>query len=43
MRHTITIPDAIYVALARHLEAPLVTADLRLARAPGLGITVITR
>jgi predicted nucleic acid-binding protein len=30
-----TVPDAIYVALARHLRAPLVTADLRLARAPG--------
>ena len=43
MRHTITIPDALYVALARHLKAPLVTADLRLARAPGLGITVITQ
>ena len=31
-RHTITIPDAIYVALARHLQAPPATADLRLAQ-----------
>ena len=43
MRHTITVPDAIYVALARHLQAPLITADLRLARAPGLGVEVITQ
>jgi len=42
MRHAITIPDAIYVVLARHLRTPLVTADLRLARAPGLGVTLIT-
>ena len=34
------IPDAVYVALAEALEAPLVTCDGRLARAPGIHATV---
>ncbi len=36
LRHTLTFYDAVYVALAAGLDAPLVTADVRLARAPGL-------
>lgn len=41
LRHNLTVPDALYVVLARHLDAPLVTADIKLANAPGLGIIVI--
>jgi predicted nucleic acid-binding protein len=33
LRHTVTPYDGCYVALARRLEAPLLTADERLARA----------
>ncbi len=40
LRHNIALRDALYVALARHLDARLVTADKRLARAPELGISV---
>ena len=40
LRHNLALRDALYVALARRLEAPLVTADARLARAPDLGIGV---
>lgn len=36
----VTAYDAFYVALAEVLEAPLLTADGRLARAPGLGIAI---
>ena len=36
----VTAYDAFYVAAADVLEAPLMTADGRLARAPGLGITI---
>jgi predicted nucleic acid-binding protein len=32
--------DALYVALAEHLEVPLLTNDGRLARAPGLRCSV---
>ena len=35
LRHNVTVYDAVYVALAEALEAPLVTADRRLAAAPG--------
>ena len=34
LRHNLTINDALYVVLARHLGAALVTADMRLAKAP---------
>jgi predicted nucleic acid-binding protein len=40
LRHNVTAYDAVYVALARALDCPLVTTDRRLAGAPGLGITV---
>lgn len=36
----VTAYDALYVATASALGAPLLTADGRLARAPGLGITI---
>ena len=35
LRHNITAYDAAYVALAEELAAPLLTADRRLAEAPG--------
>jgi predicted nucleic acid-binding protein len=35
LRHSLTACDATFVALAELLEAPLVTCDARLARAPG--------
>jgi predicted nucleic acid-binding protein len=36
LRANVTVYDAVYVALAELLDAPLVTADRRLANAPGL-------
>jgi predicted nucleic acid-binding protein len=36
LRPNVTAYDGCYVALAEALEVPLVTADLRLANAPGL-------
>lgn len=42
MRHNLTLADALYVVVARHLGAPLVTADLKLAGAPKLSIETIT-
>lgn len=40
LRHNLTVPDAAYVALAEALEAPLVTADARIAIAPAHGALV---
>jgi predicted nucleic acid-binding protein len=40
LRTNLTAYDALYVALAEQLEAPLLTADSRAARAPGLRCTV---
>ena len=40
LRHNFTIYDACYVALAEILDAPLLTADARLAHAPGLRCAV---
>ncbi|HEX2039680.1 MAG TPA: type II toxin-antitoxin system VapC family toxin [Acidimicrobiales bacterium] len=42
LRHNLTVTDALYVALARHLDAPLVTTDLNLANTPNLSIATIT-
>jgi predicted nucleic acid-binding protein len=39
-RANLTFYDALYVALAARLAVPLLTADARLARAPGLGCEV---
>jgi predicted nucleic acid-binding protein len=36
LRENITAYDAAYVALAEALDCPLVTADARLARSPGI-------
>jgi predicted nucleic acid-binding protein len=38
LRPNLSLRDALYVALARRLDATLLTADARLARAPALGI-----
>lgn len=40
LRTNVSAYDATYVALARTLQCPLVTADARLARAPGLGVAI---
>lgn len=40
LRENLSPYDAAYVALAEALGCPLVTADIRLARAPGLGCPV---
>jgi predicted nucleic acid-binding protein len=42
LRQNLTAYDATYVALARKLGAQLVTRDLRLARAPNIGLAVLT-
>jgi len=42
LRANLTTYDACYVALAEYLEAPLVTLDARIARAPGIGCEVRT-
>jgi predicted nucleic acid-binding protein len=36
LRDNVSAYDAAYIALAETLEAPLVTRDARLARAPGI-------
>lgn len=40
LRSNVSFYDALYVALAERLDAPLVTADGRLARASGLRATI---
>jgi predicted nucleic acid-binding protein len=40
LRGTLTVHDAVYVALAEALDAVLVTGDRRLGRAPGLRCSV---
>lgn len=40
LRSNLTAYDACYVALAEQLDCALVTADARIARAPGLRCTV---
>jgi len=40
LRPNLSAYDALYVALAEQLEVPLLTADARLARAPGLRCSV---
>jgi predicted nucleic acid-binding protein len=42
LRANVTAFDACYVALAEALGCTLVTADLRLSRAPKLGVPLIT-
>lgn len=40
LRHTVSPYDAAYVALAESLGCPLLTADARLSRAPGIRCAV---
>ncbi|MEO5575097.1 MAG: type II toxin-antitoxin system VapC family toxin [Gaiellaceae bacterium] len=42
LRANVSAADASFVALAELLDAPLVTTDLRLARAPGIRAQVVT-
>lgn len=39
-RHNLSFYDALYVAVAVLLDLPLITADVRLSRAPGLPCTI---
>lgn len=41
LRRNIALRDALYLVLARMLNATLVTVDARLSRAPGLGIPIL--
>ena len=41
LRGNLTAYEAVYVALAEALEAPLLTCDARLARAPGLAVRLL--
>jgi predicted nucleic acid-binding protein len=40
LRHNMTAYDAAYVALAEALNAPLITCDARLSKAPGTRATI---
>jgi predicted nucleic acid-binding protein len=42
LRANVSAADACYVVLARILRCPLVTADRKLSRVPGLGVPLIT-
>ena len=42
LRANVSAADACYVVLARILRCPLVTADRRFSRAPGLGVPMLT-
>ena len=40
LRDNLSASDASYVALAERLDCPLLTADARLSRAPGVRCTI---
>lgn len=42
LRHNLRVADGVYVVLARHLAAELVTCDDRLARSPGINVPVVS-
>lgn len=42
LRHNLTLADALYVVVAEHLNAPLVTTDRKLATTPTLPVPTIT-
>ncbi len=39
--HNITVADALYVVMAKHLHATLITLDVSLANAPALGVATL--
>jgi predicted nucleic acid-binding protein len=41
LRENVTFADAIYIALADHLDADLLSDDIRLANAPGFPVRVL--
>lgn len=41
LRHNITFADGLYIALAEHLSAELLTDDQRLARSPALTVPIL--
>lgn len=41
MRHNLTIPDGVYVAVAKHLNAPILTDDIRLTNAPAVTVPTL--
>jgi predicted nucleic acid-binding protein len=41
LRGNLTFPDALYVALADHLKAPVLTGDHKLANAPSLPVQAL--
>jgi predicted nucleic acid-binding protein len=42
LRHNMTVADALYVVVAKHLRADLVTTHLKLANSPTLPVSTIT-
>jgi predicted nucleic acid-binding protein len=40
LRHNVTFYDGLYVALARLLDVPLLTGDMRLANTPGIACRI---
>jgi len=42
LRHNLTVADSLYVVMARHLGADLVTTDLKLSNTPTLQVSTIT-
>ncbi|MDQ3304760.1 MAG: type II toxin-antitoxin system VapC family toxin, partial [Actinomycetota bacterium] len=42
LRHNMTVTDALYVVVAKHLGADLVTTDLKLANSPTLPVSTVT-
>jgi predicted nucleic acid-binding protein len=41
LRRNLIVHDAVYVVLARHLGAPVLTGDRKMAGAPNLGVQVL--
>jgi predicted nucleic acid-binding protein len=41
LRHNFTFADAVYVALAQHLGAAILTDDLKMANAPTLPVRAL--
>lgn len=40
-RHNLIVHDAVYIVLAQHLDAPLLTGDRKIAGSPNLPVTVL--